>query len=97
VKVEKSYEFTSPQGDMTLAGLFKQHRQLFIKHFMMEPGQNWQCEGCPLAVDHINGLLPHFEHHDLSYVVVSRAPIEEIEVVRKRMGWKFCWGIVVSI
>ena len=91
VKVEKSYLFTSPQGDMTLTDLFKGHRQLLIKHFMMEPKQEWQCEGCSLAMDHINGLLPHFEHHDLSYVAVSRAPIEEIEVVRKRMGWKFCW------
>jgi len=91
VKVEKSCLFTSPQGDMTLTDLFKDHRQLLIKHFMMEPEQEWQCEGCSLAMDHINGLLPHFEHHDLSYVAVSRAPIEEIEVVRKRMGWKFCW------
>jgi predicted dithiol-disulfide oxidoreductase (DUF899 family) len=66
VKVEKSYIFTSPQGDMTLADLFKEHRQLLIKHFMMEPGQEWQCQGCSLAVDHMNGLLPHFEHHDLS-------------------------------
>ena len=91
VKVEKNYIFTSPQGDLTLADLFKRHRQLLIKHFMMEPGQEWQCQGCSLAVDHMNGLLPHFEHHDLSYVAVSRAPIEEIEVVRKRMGWEFCW------
>ena len=90
VKVEKNYLFTSPQGDLTLADLFKQHRQLFIKHFMMEPGQDWQCEGCSLALDHIDGLLPHFEHHDMSYVAVARAPIDEIEVVRKRMGWKFC-------
>src|ERR1700760_252432 len=50
VKVEKNYLFTSPQGDLTLADLFKKHRQLFIKHFMMEPGQDWQCEGCSLAV-----------------------------------------------
>jgi predicted dithiol-disulfide oxidoreductase (DUF899 family) len=91
VKVEKNYTFTTPQGDLTLADLFKQHRQLLIKHFMMEPGQEWQCEGCSLASDHIDGLLPHFEHHDLSYVAVSRAPIEEIEVVRKRMEWKLCW------
>jgi predicted dithiol-disulfide oxidoreductase (DUF899 family) len=90
VKVEKSYLFTSPQGDLMLADLFKQHRQLLIKHFMMEPGQEWQCEGCSLAVDHMNGLLPHLEHHDLSYVAVSRAPINEIEAVRKRMAWEFC-------
>ena len=91
VRVEKNYIFTSPQGKMTLAELFKQHRQLLIKHFMMEPGQEWQCQGCSLESDHVDGLLPHFEHHDLSYVAVSRAPIEEIEAVRERMGWKFCW------
>jgi predicted dithiol-disulfide oxidoreductase (DUF899 family) len=27
----------------------------------------------------------------VTYAVVARAPIEEIEVVRKRMGWKFPW------
>jgi predicted dithiol-disulfide oxidoreductase (DUF899 family) len=91
VKVEKNYLFTSPEGDLTLADLFKGHRQLMVKHFMMEPGQEWQCEGCSLESDHINGLLPHFEHHDFSYIAVSRAPIDEIEVVRNRMGWKFCW------
>jgi predicted dithiol-disulfide oxidoreductase (DUF899 family) len=91
VKVQKSYTFTGPEGDMTLADLFGKHRQLFVKHFMMEPGQKWQCEGCSLESDHVDGLLPHFEHHDMSYVAVSRAPIDEIEAVRKRMGWKFCW------
>jgi predicted dithiol-disulfide oxidoreductase (DUF899 family) len=91
VEIEKTYTFTSPEGDMTLADLFRQHRQLFIKHFMMEPGQQWQCEGCSLESDHVDGLLPHFDHHDMSYVAVSRAPIEEIEAVRKRRGWKFCW------
>jgi predicted dithiol-disulfide oxidoreductase (DUF899 family) len=37
VKVEKSYTFTSPEGHLMLADLFKQHSQLFIKHVMMEP------------------------------------------------------------
>lgn len=91
VKVEKNYTFISPQADCTLADLFKQHRQLFVKHFMMEPDQKWQCEGCTLESNHIDGLLPYFEHHDMSYVAVSRAPIDQIEVVRNRMGWKFCW------
>jgi len=27
----------------------------------------------------------------VTYAVVARTPIEEIEVVRKRMGWKFPW------
>ena len=91
VKVEKNYLFTSPDGDVTLEDLFRGHSQLFIKHFMMEPGQKWQCEGCTLESNHIDGLLQYFENHDMSYVAVSRAPIEEIEAVRKRMEWKFCW------
>jgi hypothetical protein len=33
----------------------------------------------------------HLENHDVTYVAVARAPIEEIEVVRKRMGWRFRW------
>jgi predicted dithiol-disulfide oxidoreductase (DUF899 family) len=91
VKIEKPYTFTSLEGDMTLSDLFRDHSQLFVKHFMMEPGQPWQCQGCSLESDHVDGLLPHFEHHDMSYVAISRAPIEEIEEVRKRMGWKFRW------
>ena len=61
--------------------------QFFVKHFMM--GQNWQCVGCSLEVDHIEGILLHLENQP--YVAVARAPIEEIEVVRKRMGWRFGW------
>lgn len=91
VKIDKDYVFTSPDGDMKLKDLFQKHSQLFIKHFMMEPGQDWQCEGCTLESNHIDPLLRYFDNHDMSYVAVSRAPIEEIEAVRKRMGWKFCW------
>ena len=91
VKVEKNYLFTSPDGDLPLKDLFRGHSQLFIKHFMMEPGQRWQCEGCTLESNHVDGLLQYFENHDMSYVAVSRAQIEEIEVVRKRMGWTFRW------
>jgi predicted dithiol-disulfide oxidoreductase (DUF899 family) len=91
VKVEKEYLFTSSDGDLRLKDLFRGRSQLFMKHFMMEPGQKWQCEGCTLESNHIDPLLKYFENHDMSYVAVSRAPIEEIEVVRERMGWKFCW------
>jgi predicted dithiol-disulfide oxidoreductase (DUF899 family) len=91
VKIDKKYVFDAPEGEVTLAELFDGRSQLFIKHFMMAPGQVTQCVGCSLEVDHIDGILPHLENHDVSYVAVARAPIEEIEVVRKRMGWKFRW------
>jgi predicted dithiol-disulfide oxidoreductase (DUF899 family) len=91
VKVEKDYVFDSPSGKVTLAELFNGRSQLFIKHFMMGPGPAKQCVGCSFEVDHIEGILVHLENHDLSYVAVARAPIEEIEAVRKRMGWRFTW------
>src|SRR5918996_553573 len=91
VTIEKKYIFDAPEGEITLAELFDGRSQLFIKHFMLGPGQKTQCVGCSLEVDHIDGILPHLENHDVSYVAVARAPIEEIEAVRKRMGWKFRW------
>jgi predicted dithiol-disulfide oxidoreductase (DUF899 family) len=91
VKIDKEYTFDASEGEVTLAELFDGRSQLFIKHFMMAPGQQTQCVGCSLEVDHIDGILPHLENHDVSYVAVARAPIEEIEVVRKRMGWRFRW------
>jgi predicted dithiol-disulfide oxidoreductase (DUF899 family) len=91
VRVEKQYIFDGPSGKMTLAQLFNGRSQLFIKHFMMGPGQTRQCVGCSFEVDHLEGLLVHLENHDLAYAVVARATIEEIEAYRKAMGWKFTW------
>jgi predicted dithiol-disulfide oxidoreductase (DUF899 family) len=91
LKVEKEYVFDGPGGKVTLSQLFNRRSQLFIKHFMMGPGQKNQCVGCSLEVDHLAGLLPHLENHDVSYVAVARAPFDEIEALRKRMDWHFPW------
>jgi predicted dithiol-disulfide oxidoreductase (DUF899 family) len=91
VKIEKDYVFEGPAGSVTLAQLFDGRSQLFVKHFMMGPGQTQQCIGCSLEVDHIEGLLVHLENHDVTYAAVARAPLAEIEVVRQRMGWRFNW------
>jgi predicted dithiol-disulfide oxidoreductase (DUF899 family) len=91
VKVEKAYVFDTPRGKATLSDLFSSRSQLYLKHFMMGPGQLQQCVGCSLEVDHVAGLLEHLEHNDVAYAVVARAPIDEIEAVRKRMGWRFNW------
>ncbi|MEX2208464.1 MAG: thioredoxin family protein [Myxococcota bacterium] len=91
VEIEKQYVFAGPQGRVTLADLFDGRSQLFVKHFMMAPGQVAQCVGCSLEVDHLEGVRVHLENHDVSYAAVARAPIDEIEAVRKRMGWRFPW------
>jgi predicted dithiol-disulfide oxidoreductase (DUF899 family) len=89
VKVDKSYTFEGPSGALTLSDLFAGRSQLFVKHYMLSPGQQHHCVGCALEVDHLQGILVHLQNHDLSYVAIARAPIEEIEALRKRMGWQF--------
>jgi predicted dithiol-disulfide oxidoreductase (DUF899 family) len=89
VKIEKTYVFDAPDGKKTLADLFDGRSQLFVKHFMMGPGQVGQCVGCSFEVDHVAGALVHLQNHDVSYVAVARAPIDEIEALRQRMGWSF--------
>jgi predicted dithiol-disulfide oxidoreductase (DUF899 family) len=91
VRVEKRYIFDTPQGKQTLADLFEGRSQLIVKHFMLAPGQTNPCVGCSFEVDHIDGILVHLEHNDITYVAVARAPLAEIEAVKRRMGWHFKW------
>jgi predicted dithiol-disulfide oxidoreductase (DUF899 family) len=91
VKIEKPYVFDGPDGKETLADLFGGRSQLIIKHFMLGPGWTEGCVGCSFELDHIDGILVHLEHRDVSYVAVSRAPLAEIEAFKKRMGWHIKW------
>ena len=89
VEVTEPYVFDGPQGPVTLAELFGGRSQLFVKHFMLAPGQENPCIGCSFEVDHLAGILVHLENHDVAYVAIARAPIAEIEALRQRMGWQF--------
>jgi predicted dithiol-disulfide oxidoreductase (DUF899 family) len=91
VKVEKPYVFDAPEGSVTLADLFDGRSQLLVKHFMFGPDWQEGCVGCSFGADHVDGTLVHLEHHDVSYVAVSRAPLAKIEAFRRRMGWRFKW------
>jgi predicted dithiol-disulfide oxidoreductase (DUF899 family) len=91
VKVEKQYVFDTPDGKKTLAELFDGRSQLVVDHFMLGPGWKEGCVGCSFGADHIGGALVHLEHHDVTVVAVSRAPLAEIEAYKKRMGWRFKW------
>ena len=91
VKVEKTYVFDTPMGKRTLADLFDGRSQLIVYHFMLGPGWRAGCPGCSFLSDHLDGPLPHLEHHDVTLVAVSRAPLAEIQAYQKRMGWRFPW------
>jgi predicted dithiol-disulfide oxidoreductase (DUF899 family) len=91
VKVEKEYLFEGPNGQRSLADLFEGRSQLIVSHFMFGPGWKEGCVGCSFRSDHVDGALVHLQHHDVSLVTVSRAPLAEIEAFKKRMGWRFPW------
>jgi len=92
VRVDKHYRFHTPAGEKSLAELFAGRSQLIVYHFMLAPDWEAGCPGCSFLCDHVDGALPHLEHHDVSWTAVSRAPLDKIESYRRRMGWRFPWA-----
>ena len=91
VKIDKDYIFDGPKGKETLADLFEDRSQLIVYHFMLGPGWEEGCKSCSYLADHFDGANWHLPHRDVTFVVVSRAPLSEIEPFKKRMGWRFKW------
>jgi predicted dithiol-disulfide oxidoreductase (DUF899 family) len=91
VKIEKEYVFDGPNGKQTLADLFDGRSQLIVYHFMLGPGWEEGCKNCSYLADHFDGGNWHLPHRDVTFVVISRAPLSEIEPFKKRMGWRFKW------
>lgn len=91
VEVEKTYTFDTPAGHRTLADLFDGRSQLVVYHFMFGPDWEAGCSGCSFMADHIDGMLPHLNNHDVTMVCIARAPLDKIEAYKKRMGWTFPW------
>jgi predicted dithiol-disulfide oxidoreductase (DUF899 family) len=94
VRIDKSYVFESTKGNVSLLDLFAGRRQLIVYHFMFGPGAHgWPeagCPGCSMFVDQI-GPLSHLNARDVSFGLVSIAPLARIEAYRKRMGWNLSW------
>ena len=90
-KVEKTYVFDGPNGKETLADLFGGKSQLIVYHFMLGPDWDEGCKSCSLLADHFDGSVVHLAQRDVAFVVVSRAPLAQIEKFKRRMGWRFKW------
>jgi predicted dithiol-disulfide oxidoreductase (DUF899 family) len=94
VRIDKDYVFEGPEGKASLLDLFDGRRQLILYHFMFAPDvEGWPeagCPGCSMVVDQV-GHLAHLHARDTSFVLVSRAPIAQIEAYRERMGWTIPW------
>jgi len=90
-KVQKNYVFDTAHGKQSLADLFGSKSQLIVYHFMLGPGWEAGCPSCSFLADHFDGAVVHLAQRDVAFVVVSRAPLSEIEAFQRRMGWRFKW------
>lgn len=90
-RVEKAYVFEGPNGPETLASLFVGRSQLIIYHFMLGPTWEEGCKSCSFLADHFDATRIHLAHRDVTFAVVSRAPLAKITEFQTRMGWRFPW------
>jgi predicted dithiol-disulfide oxidoreductase (DUF899 family) len=78
-------------GPMTFIDLFAGRSQLIVHHFMFDP--NWH-QGCAFCSDDADNGVPHLAHfrpYDISFVRISRAPIDKLLAYSERMGWSVPW------
>jgi predicted dithiol-disulfide oxidoreductase (DUF899 family) len=90
-RVDKSYRFEGPNGALSLADLFDGRSQLIVYHFMLGPDWEEGCKSCSFWADNFIGIPIHLNHRDVTFTVVSRAPLAKINDYKKRMGWSFPW------
>ncbi|RYG09966.1 MAG: DUF899 domain-containing protein [Chitinophagaceae bacterium] len=90
VAVTKRYSFSGTSGEQDLLSLFEGRRQLIVYHHMLKPADQAPCPGCCMFTDMV-GHLMHLNQRDTTFVLASKAPINEIVPFKKRMGWNIPW------
>lgn len=90
-RVTEEYSFAGEHGDVTLADLFDGCHQLLVYHFMFPPEWEAGCPHCSFWADSFEGSDVHLRARDISFAVVSRAPVGKLAAYRQRMGWSFRW------
>ena len=91
LKVDKKYVFQGTGGAVSLADLFGGRSQLVVYHFMFGPDADGGCKSCSLVADNFERSIVHLGARDVSFAVISRAPIKKLAAFKKRLGWTFNW------
>ena len=96
VRIEQNYLFDGPDGRVSLLDLFAGRRQLITYYFMFAPGvDGWPkagCPGCSMFTDSIGQFaLTHLAQRDVSFTLISRAPLANLLAYRQRMQWRAPW------
>jgi predicted dithiol-disulfide oxidoreductase (DUF899 family) len=92
VAVEHEYRFDTADGKKTLAELFDGRSQLLAYNIMFGPDYEiGACPGCSNLGDELDATRVHLNHHDVTLICFSRAPIDRLIAYQRRMGWTFPW------
>ena len=91
VPVDKEYRFDTDVGEKGLVELFDGRSQLLVYHFMFGPTYVAGCPTNSSIADAVDGLVPHLHARDVTFVLVSRAPLDKLQAYKRRMGWGFPW------
>jgi predicted dithiol-disulfide oxidoreductase (DUF899 family) len=91
VRIEEEYSFETDDGTKTLPELFDGRSQLLVYHFMFGPEYTAGCPVCSSGADTFDGAVPHLKARDVTFLCVSRAPLERLQAYERRMGWTFPW------
>jgi predicted dithiol-disulfide oxidoreductase (DUF899 family) len=97
--VTSDYRFEGPVGEVGLADLFEDRRQLVLYRFFYEPGvaqfPERGCPGCSFGADQV-AHLAHLNARDTTLAYVSRAPQDAIAQMKERMGWEVPWYTITD-
>jgi predicted dithiol-disulfide oxidoreductase (DUF899 family) len=97
--VETDYRFEGPDGPVSLLDLFEGRRQLIVYRFFYDPDvAGWPergCTGCSFGADQV-AHLSHLNARDTTLAYVSRAPQENIQGLKERMGWSMPWYTITD-
>ena len=89
--VSTPYTFDTASGAQTLDELFAGRGQLITQHFMFGPDWDAGCPSCSFWADGYDNMIQHMNQRDVSFVAVSRGPLDKLLAYRERMGWSFEW------
>ncbi len=92
VKLEKDYCLETDDGEKAISDLFDGRSQLLVYHFMFGPSYQVGCPVNSSIADSIDGVLPHLHARDVTFLLVSQAPLDRLQAYKRRMGWRLPWA-----
>ena len=99
LRLEKRYEFEGPNGRVSLLDLFEGRRQLIVYRAFFEPDvKGWPdraCTGCSFLADQV-AHLGHLNARATTLAFASRAPQQQIERLKSKMGWTMPWYTITD-